>query len=119
MGPCAAAARTAWAASSGDEQPPTWRRAGAGGWGLALARTGNPCQYRCSDLADVVVAASPPSSRGTRSAPTPAGDDGAYEEWAHLDEEVLVASRSRKVCLTCHWFRHHSGVNCIPLLTCH
>jgi hypothetical protein len=20
--------------------------------------------------------------------------------------------------MTCHWFRHHSGVNCIPQLTC-
>jgi len=20
--------------------------------------------------------------------------------------------------MTCHWFRHHAGVNCIPLLTC-
>ncbi len=32
--------------------------------------------------------------------------------------EVLRASRSRKICLTCHFFRHHPGVNCIPLLTC-
>lgn len=61
---------------------------------------------------------SPPHSRGTRSALTPADDDGAYEEWAYLDEEVLVASRSGKVCLTCHFFRHHAGVNCIPVLTC-
>jgi hypothetical protein len=27
-------------------------------------------------------------------------------------------ARSRKVCMTCHWFRHHAGVNCIPVLTC-
>jgi hypothetical protein len=20
--------------------------------------------------------------------------------------------------MTCHWFRHHAGLNCIPLLTC-
>jgi hypothetical protein len=20
--------------------------------------------------------------------------------------------------MTCHWFEHHAGVNCIPLLTC-
>jgi len=40
------------------------------------------------------------------------------EDWPWLDEEVLVASGSGKVCLTCHWFRHHTGVNCIPLLTC-
>ncbi len=36
----------------------------------------------------------------------------------YLDEEVLLSSRSRQVCITCHWFRHHAGVNCIPLLTC-
>jgi hypothetical protein len=40
------------------------------------------------------------------------------EEWPYLDQEVLVRSRSRKVCMTCHWFRHHAGPNCIPLLTC-
>jgi hypothetical protein len=31
---------------------------------------------------------------------------------------VLRPSRSRKVCMTCHWFRHHAGAQCIPLLTC-
>jgi len=40
------------------------------------------------------------------------------DEWPFLDQCVLVRSRSRKVCMTCDWFRHHSGVNCIPLLTC-
>jgi hypothetical protein len=40
------------------------------------------------------------------------------EDWPFLDRQVLVKSRSRKVCMTCHWFRHHSGVTCIPLLTC-
>ncbi|WP_323248721.1 galactose oxidase [Synechococcus sp. CCY9202] len=40
------------------------------------------------------------------------------EEWPYLDQEVLVPARSRKVCMTCHWFRHHAGPNCIPLLTC-
>ena len=39
------------------------------------------------------------------------------EEWPFLDQEVLVHARSRKVCMTCHWFRHHAGVNCIPVLT--
>ena len=33
-------------------------------------------------------------------------------------EEVLVASHSSKVCLTCHFFRHHAGVNRILVLTC-
>ena len=40
------------------------------------------------------------------------------EEWPFLDQEVLVQARSRKVCMTCHWFQHHAGVNCIPLLAC-
>jgi len=40
------------------------------------------------------------------------------EYWPWLDQEVLRSSRSRKVCMTCHWFRHHAGVNCIPVLTC-
>ena len=64
------------------------------------------------------MAASPPRSRGTRPAPSSPADDGGCEQWPYLDEEVLVASRSSKVCLTCHFFRHHAGVNCIPLLTC-
>jgi hypothetical protein len=42
----------------------------------------------------------------------------AVEEWPYLDEAVLRPSRSRNVCLTCHFFRHHAGVNCIPVLTC-
>jgi hypothetical protein len=47
------------------------------------------------------------------------GDRGLpVEEWPYLDQEVLLTTRSRKVCMTCHWFRHHAGVNCIPLLTC-
>ncbi len=43
----------------------------------------------------------------------------SIEEWPYLDEGVLRPSRSRKVCLTCHFFRHHAGTNCcIPLLSC-
>jgi hypothetical protein len=42
----------------------------------------------------------------------------SIEEWPYLDEAVLLKTRSRKVCMICHWFRHHAGVNCIPLLTC-
>ena len=40
------------------------------------------------------------------------------ESWPYLDEGVLRPSRSRKVCMTCHWFRHHAGAECIPVLTC-
>jgi hypothetical protein len=43
--------------------------------------------------------------------------EAPVEEWRDFDEAVLVKTRSRKVCLTCHWFRHHAGVNGIPLLT--
>ena len=41
------------------------------------------------------------------------------EEWPFLDEGVLLKTRSRQVCMTCHFFRHHPGPNCIPLLACH
>ena len=44
--------------------------------------------------------------------------EAPIEEWPYLDEGTLVKTRSRKVCMTCHWFRHHAGVNCIPVLTC-
>ena len=40
------------------------------------------------------------------------------EAWSHLDEGVLRPSRSRQVCMTCHWFRHHASASCITLLCC-
>jgi hypothetical protein len=43
----------------------------------------------------------------------------AIEDWPWLDQDVLRSSRSRQVCMTGHFFRHHPGPNCIPLLTCH
>jgi hypothetical protein len=52
-----------------------------------------------------------------RSAALPVGSD--CEAWPYLDEDVLRPSRSRKVCMTCHWFMHHAGAECIPVLTCH
>jgi hypothetical protein len=30
--------------------------------------------------------------------------EAPVEEWPHLDEAVLLRTRSRKVCMTCHWF---------------
>jgi hypothetical protein len=48
----------------------------------------------------------------------PATGEIPIEAWSYLDQEVLLSSRSSQVCITCHWFRHHAGVNCIPLLTC-
>jgi len=42
----------------------------------------------------------------------------APEDWPYLEQDVLRKTRSRKVCMTCHWFRHHAGANCIPVLTC-
>lgn len=44
--------------------------------------------------------------------------DLPVEEWPYLDEGTLLRTRSSRVCMTCHWFRHHAGVHCIPLLTC-
>ena len=53
-----------------------------------------------------------------RSAGEPSGSlDQPVEAWPYLEQGVLQPSRSHCVCMTCHWFRHHSGVNCIPLLT--
>jgi hypothetical protein len=52
------------------------------------------------------------------SSPAPAPHDAPPEEWPHLDQDRLLPSRSRQVCLTCHWFRHHAGPGCVPLLTC-
>ena len=39
-------------------------------------------------------------------------------DWPDLDGGVLLKTRCRKVCMSCHWFRHHAGVNGIPVLTC-
>jgi hypothetical protein len=59
-----------------------------------------------------------PSVPPARRSRHPAAREDPVEEWPYLDQEVLVPSRSRRVCLTCHFFRHHAGPNCIPLLTC-
>ena len=40
------------------------------------------------------------------------------EEWPYLGQDVLTPPRRARSCLTCHWFRHHAGANCIPVLTC-
>jgi hypothetical protein len=65
-------------------------------------------------------------SRAGSKPPAPGGQppqpahrlEAAVEEWPCLDQKVLVRARSHRVCMTCHWFRHHAGVNCIPVLTC-
>lgn len=49
--------------------------------------------------------------------PNPSREE-EIEAWPYLDESVLLRTRSRKVCMTCHWFRHHAGAGCIPVLTC-
>ncbi|MFM9110394.1 MAG: galactose oxidase [Prochlorococcaceae cyanobacterium] len=59
------------------------------------------------------MAASLPQSRPPAGRP-----EIPVEDWPFLDDDVLVSARSRKVCMTCHWFRHHAGVHCIPVLTC-
>ncbi len=40
------------------------------------------------------------------------------ETWPYLGAERLVRSRSHRLCMTCHWFRHHAGPDGVPLLTC-
>ena len=40
------------------------------------------------------------------------------ESWPCLSPDLLRPSRSREVCMTCHWFRHHAGASCITLLCC-
>ena len=73
------------------------------------------------------MALSLPGSRSTserHAGAAATAEDGAAataedcESWPYLDEAVLRPSRSRKVCMTCHWFRHHAGAECIPVLTC-
>ena len=60
------------------------------------------------------MAVQPPNPAGE-----PAGPPGLpVEEWPYLEGDLLRPSRSRRVCLTCHWFRHHAAPQCIPLLTC-
>jgi hypothetical protein len=60
-----------------------------------------------------------------RSDPHPATAPGLQlsrseplEDWPYLNAEQLMRSRSRRVCMTCHWFRHHGGPDGVPLLTC-
>jgi len=81
-----------------------------------------PCQptqsllvqvYACKGL--VMALSRPRSARSVAAAVEAAGD---CEVWPYLDGDVLRPSRSRKVCMTCHWFRHQAGAQCIPLLTC-
>lgn len=42
------------------------------------------------------------------------------DAWPYLDQAVLLRTRSPKVCMTCHWFRHvaEGASDSIPLLTC-
>lgn len=71
-----------------------------------------PCQYRRTHLARFMGVPLPRPAAQAARLETP------IEEWPFLGQEVLVPARSRKVCMTCHWFRHHAGASCIPLLTC-
>jgi hypothetical protein len=54
----------------------------------------------------------------SRIRPTAVAAGSDCEAWSYLDEGVLRPSRSRNVCMTCHWFRYHPGADCIPVLTC-
>jgi hypothetical protein len=43
----------------------------------------------------------------------------AIEDWPWLEQEGLLSSRSRQVCMSCLFFRQHPGPVGIPLLACH
>ena len=64
----------------------------------------------------VMVLSRSSSDRSVAAVVAAAGD---CEAWPCLEQDVLRPSRSRKVCMTCHWFQHHARPQCIPLLTCH
>jgi hypothetical protein len=38
-------------------------------------------------------------------------------KWPYLDEGTLLKTRRRKVCITCHWFRHHACVGFLSQLS--
>ena len=103
----------------GAVRPPTSGALALADVAPVLARTRPHLQVQMHPIADVAaVAVSQPRSHGTRRpGPVFGENNGVYEEWPYLDEAVLLKTRSRKICMTCHWFRHHAGVNCIPVLT--
>jgi hypothetical protein len=43
----------------------------------------------------------------------------SIDDWPWLQHDVLCFSRSRQVCMTCHFLCHHCGSDAIPLLACH
>ena len=73
------------------------------------AKPPDPCQYRCMDKAVAMVPLS-------HLQPSRAEE---IDAWPYLVEGMLPKTRSRQVCMTCHFFLYHPGPNCIPLLTCH
>ncbi|PSB36373.1 galactose oxidase [Aphanothece minutissima] len=62
-----------------------------------------------------VPAPDPAPDPAPHHAPHPASHRDA---WPYLGPEQLLPSRSRHVCLTCQWFRHHAGADDVPLLSC-
>ncbi|WP_094586988.1 galactose oxidase [Synechococcus sp. BO 8801] len=58
-----------------------------------------------------------PSAPGLDPDPAPDHADSC-DAWPYLGPEQLLPSRSRHVCLTCQWFRHHADADSIPLLSC-
>jgi len=53
-----------------------------------------------------------------RPAALPTQPQTPVEDWPYLHGVLLLKTHSRKVCMTCHWFRHHAGEDGIPVLTC-
>lgn len=42
----------------------------------------------------------------------------ASGDWPWLDRGLLIPASSARVCMTCHWFCHHSAPHAIPQLAC-
>jgi hypothetical protein len=58
------------------------------------------------------------SPSGTTPGDTSLPEGRNPEDWPYLERGLLIASRSSRVCLTCHWFRHAAPPESLPLLTC-
>ena len=75
-----------------------------------MGASGLFCRHGATELTGITN----PASTGVR-------DEGCkelVEVWLQLREPVLRSSRSRKVCMTCHFFRHRVAADGIPELTC-
>ena len=87
---------------------------------LPLTRRAKSClELMARLLVDMAVSTHQPAVHWFEEG-DPRAHHTASMQWAMANGfPVLRSSRSRQACMTCHFFRHHPGLNCIPLLTCH